>query len=364
MSRSKLGSIRKLPSGSWLARVKHKGDSRSGTYATEHEAKLAVARMALELGKPSPKPSKVLTVGEYYYEYYMPMHMANGTAKSTMKLYESSWNAHVSRYANTPIDKLSRVEIKRWLLSIPTHGARNNSYKLLRQILNAAMDDEIIETHPLLRSLKLAAPRKQRPVLWDKDQVMHAIDHIWLHPVASKYLPLVLVMVGGGLRREEGLALTRENLAFIYDERGCTCIVDISRAWVKVDGMKDTKTSGSTRTVVIGEPFSSMLDQVAPEYGWIVAGKDFVLPANPTRCTAVWRSLFKEHGGELDLPYITLYQLRATHATLMQAAAIEDTVISAAHGHTQLSTDYKHYLSPDIGIMVDASNRLADYLSS
>ena len=47
-----------------------------------------------------------------------------------------------------------------------------------------------------------------------------------------------------------------------------------------------------------------------------------------------------------EVPFIHLKQMRATHATMMQAAGVSDSLNAAMHGHSE-RVAYTNYLMPD-----------------
>lgn len=368
----KFGHKEQLPSGSWRVRV----DTRSGgrrrtmtrTVATEREADLALARFAVELGRDPSFGEHTMTVGEYFEVLYMPGLAAQGIANATARLYRSSWNAHLrDRWQDVPLDEVRRQDVKRWLLSIGSAGGRNNAMKLMRQILNAAMDDEVIETHPMLRPIKINAPMSAgaKPgYVWGPAELFACIDFLYTAQEKwRKLLPAVLAMAGGGLRREEAFALSRQDMAFLRGPEGCTCLVSVDKAYTPKDGFKAAKTPQSVRVAVIADPFASMLDEECPEYGPIVPGAEWPLPLNPTRATVSWKSMFAENGGPLAVPYIWFNQLRHTHETLYQSAGVGDALNSRAHGHSQLKTDYSHYLYPDLDALIGAAWQLSAWIA-
>lgn len=63
-------------------------------------------------------------------------------------------------------------------------------------------------------------------------------------------------------------------------------------------------------------------------------------------------------GVEPPIPYIPLSRMRATHASMMQAAGVIDSLNAAAHGHSQ-KVSYKHYQRADT---VNASVAVAELL--
>lgn len=370
MTRSALGNKRRLPSGRWQVRMSvGYRDSDGGqrtvtrTVDTERQADIELGRLAIQMGRQPSMGDGDVTLGEYWEWYYRPY--METLARGTRVLYESTWRAHVSVFSGRPMTSISRSDVRRWLTSIHGDSARDNSTKLLRQILNAAMDDEVIDSHALTRPLRVQRVQARRRMpLWGPSEVISCIDHLYTDDRMARLVPVVLVMVGGGLRREEAFALDRGRMAWVGLPGAEVCIVDVSAAYTPADHMKTTKNTPSERVVAIGEPFSSMLYETMPEYGPIVRGSRWPDPLSPTWATRLWKSMFRENGGDLDLPFVTLNKLRATHETLMQSAGVQDTVLSSFHGHAQLSTDYRHYLSPDMGTMMGATDAVTRLFGS
>lgn len=329
-------------------------------HGTERDAEAALGRLAIEMGR-SPHVGDSMTLAQYWEWYYLPS--LDGLTRATREGYLSAWRVHVApALGERDMASLSRVEVRRWLLSIAAPKARRNAMKLLRQVLNSAMDDELLDSHPLQRAIRLPQEREARPTLWGAGEVMACLDHMWLDARMARFLPPVLLMSGGGLRREEAMAVERRHCAWLSDATGARmCLVSVGRAYTPRDGYKATKTARSGRVVAIPDPFASMLDEAMPEWGPCVWPRSLASswrPYDPDAMSHAWHRMFSCHGGTLDLPYITINQLRATHETLMQRAGVEDSVLSAFHGHSQISTDYRHYLSPDVGAYIDAARAL------
>lgn len=334
-------------------------------HGTERDADTALGRLAIEMGK-SPHVGDSMTLADYWAWYYAPS--LDGLANVTREGYEAAWRNHVApAFGDRDMTSLSRVEVRRWLLSIEAPVARRNAMKLLRQVLNAAMDDELLESHPLQRPVRLPQPRSERARLWGAGEVVACIDHMWMDSSMARFLPPVLLMAGGGLRREEAMAAERRHCAWLTEPTGARmCLVSVEGAYTPRDGYKATKTAQSTRVVAIPDPFASMLDETMPECGPCVWPRSLArawVPYDPDAMSRAWHGMFSCHGGTLDLPYITVNQLRAVHETMMQRAGVEDSVLSSFHGHSQINTDYKHYLSPDVDSYMAAARLLGDSLS-
>lgn len=233
---------------------------------TERDAAAALGRLAMEMGK-SPHAGDSLTLSQYWEWYYLPS--LDGLTRATREGYEAAWRNHVApAFGGRDMSSLSRVEVRRWLLSVRAPSARRNAMKLLRQMLNAAMDDELLDSHPLQRPVRVPQARTERPRLWTAQEVMACVDHMWMDPRMSRFLPPVLLMAGGGLRREEAMAVERRHCAWLSDASGASmCLVSVERAYTPRDGYKETKTAQSTRIAALPDPFASMLDETMPGVG-------------------------------------------------------------------------------------------------
>ena len=133
-------------------------------HGTERDADTALGALAIEMGR-SPHVGDSMTLGGYWEAYYRPS--LDELARATAEGYEAAWRNHVGpRFATRDMASISRVEVRGWLLSIRAPSARRNAMKLLRQVLNAAMDDELLDAHPLMRPVRLPQPRRERVRLW------------------------------------------------------------------------------------------------------------------------------------------------------------------------------------------------------
>ena len=290
-----------------------------------------------------------------------------------MSLYESTWRTWLlPTWGERDILSVRRRDVKAWLYSIERPGARTNAMKLMRQMLNATIDDELQDTHALVRPIAMPVPtkrqhaaRRARRPSWGVGEIMRALDYAEEHE--PRILPVVLAMAGAGLRREEAVALSRSKLAFVYSDGACVCYALIDDVYTPKDKFRGTtKNRWSERVVVMGDPFATRLDMCAPEWGPLCPHSRWGTHENevmdPGRVSTLWRRMFAENGGGLDLPYITINRLRHVHETLMQSAGVLDTVNSSFHGHARLETDYRHYLNPAVRDMEAAALTVSEYV--
>lgn len=191
--------------------------------------------------------------------------------------------------------------------------------------------------------------------VWDIDTVLLAMDRLRGLPIETCWL----AMIGAGLRREEALALHWRDVRRIKVAGREVTQIAVHAANTAVDGIGTTKTKKSVRIVAMVEPFGSRL--------WELAGDrdDLICGLSPKNISRRWRMMWeplkagkhmpKEPATHVargvmladpEVPFIHLKQMRATHATMMQAAGVSDSLNAAMHGHSE-RVAYTNYLMPD-----------------
>ena len=188
----------------------------------------------------------------------------------------------------------------------------------------------------------LRYPRADTSIeVWDAHEAVEALERLRGHRI----YPLVLLMVGAGLRRSEALAASWDDVEF-----GETVTVRVDKSF-RHGTMRPTKNQSSVRTVPIAEPFASMLRDIRSE------GR--ICPMTEDAAKSSWRRLRK---GELAGMSIPMKNLRHTHESLMRDAGVSDSVNSQLHGHSDIKTDYRHYLARTSQSSRDAARRLGAYM--
>ena len=192
--------------------------------------------------------------------------------------------------------------------------------------------------------------------VWDIQTVLMAMERLRGLPIETCWL----AMVGGGLRREEALALKWNDVRRIRVAGRMVTQIAVHGANTSKDGMGTTKTKKSVRIVAMVEPFGARLWELAGDRDSLVCD---ISPKNisrrwrlmweplksgskhmPKQCaTHVYRGVML---ADPEIPFIHLKQMRATHTTMMQAAGVPDSLNAAVHGHSE-RVAYTNYLMPD-----------------
>lgn len=349
MPRSRLGSKRQRPDGSWEVRVTH-GRRRDGSprtvsrvVATEAEADATIVVLSAEMGR-SPSLGDSMTVDQYFWGVFYPRKAASRT-HATAGFYRSCYRSQVAEtFADLPLDAIPKATIRTWAAQLPAQSAP--SYvKCLRAILRSAWEDGLMPDEPMRGRLDLPS-RDTRPApVWTAEQASEAL--VRLRGVDIE--PLCLAMLGAGLSASEARACDWEDFS-----PDCT-EVTVDGAYTEMDGMKGPKTSRRYRTVPVLGVCAERLRELQGTGPICVnrRGKRMGPGTTPKR----WAALFA--GPRCDLrtreelppapmwgiPRIAMNRLRATHETLMLRAGVPDALNSAIHGHSQ-KVAYSHYLAP------------------
>lgn len=334
--RSRLGSKRRRPDGSWEVRVTHgrrrDGSSRSVSrvVATEAEADAAIVALAAEMGR-SPSMGDPMTVDAYFWGIFIPRKEAVRT-RATVDFYTSAYRTHVAEtFADLPLDAVPKATIRTWAAQLPAQSAP--AYvRALRAILRSAWEDGLIPDEPMRSRLDLPS-RDTRPApVWTAEQAAEALSRLR----GADVEPLALVMVGAGLSASESRALSWSDLSADCSE------VTVAGAYTQRDGMKGPKNARRYRTVPVLGVCAARLRELRSEGPLVLNRRGQRM--GPGTVARRWAALWE--GGTMEgVPRIPMNRLRATHETLMLRAGVPDALNSAIHGHSQ-KVAYSHYLAP------------------
>ena len=247
------GAVRKLPSGRWQARMLVNGRHISlGSYAQKADANAALrdALGAQDAGTwVDPRKGRI-TFGSYADEWIAGRH---DLAMRTRNDYEDLLRLHLNpAFGATPLADISVLAVRRWWAraSGPDgHGRAPKTYRLLRAILNTAVEDGLIPRNPCRIKGAGADNTPERPTV-TVGQVYAIAEAI-----VPRYRGLVLLAAFTGLRFGELRALRRKRL----DLDGATVLVapedgNVQRDRSGAARFTRPKSRAGARTVAIPGP--------------------------------------------------------------------------------------------------------------
>ena len=273
---------------------------------------------------------------------------AKGLANATLSDYRKQWRLRIRpAFGDARVADVRFSHVQAWLYGM-TPNTAHHAARTLKRMLSVAVDLEVIPSNPLMgRRLDFpvarSAPGVDGPpsMPWGAREVSLCMERLR----GERVEPLWLVLAGGGLRTEEGLALWWEDVGFRYVAGSLVADIAVWKAWTEADGLKRTKNASSTRVVPIPAPFSERLAELARQ-----GPRVRLWDAYGRYASREWRRLFLPGARLSALPYAPLSSMRSVHETLMQEAGVLDTVNARIHGRTNVQTGYAHYLRPSVAL--------------
>ncbi len=207
------GTVDRLPSGRWRARLNALDGSRVslGSFRTKTEAERALAVAVGEQTKNAwvnPRSGR-LTFATYAEGW---IDHRSGLRPRTVELYEYQLRVHLlPTFGELALNEITPAHVRSWhsrLTKAATPGSVTISkvYRLLRAILNTAVEDELISKNPC--NIKGAGSERspERPIatVEQVDQLASAID--------ARFRALVYLATYTTLRYGELFALRRRNI--------------------------------------------------------------------------------------------------------------------------------------------------------
>lgn len=239
-----------------------------------------------------------------------------------------------------PIFGSSRMEgmtpraVQRGLLQMPNENARHHAMKVLRQMYNEAWNDEQVESNPFLRRIKVSKPKVRR-----QDVLKPSEFPQWIAAMRGfEHEAAILMVLGGGLRREEAIPLVRDDDVTYVERNGRPYVYLRIHGAVTDFEAKDTKTEDSERTVVIGGTLARRIEELR-EPGMLVFHGVGGKAIQPNRLSKKYKKWCEQQG----VRYVTVKNLRNSYATFRQANGADPTITSKSLGHVNLNIDYDHY---------------------
>jgi integrase len=358
--RRRFGSIRELASGQWQARYRGPdGIMRPAdrTFPTKTEAERWLTRTEADiLNDEWTNPEAGLISFEEFATFWIE-ERPNLRPKTAENYRYVLANHLTPALGSRTMAEIKERNIRRWRKNLLDGGVSvataAKAYRLLKAIMNTAVDDGLIRRNPC--RIKGAAQDRspERPVL-SLQQVFTLADVI--HP---RYRALILLAVFGCLRWGELAALRRMDIDL------ATRTVRIERTLTELRGNGQVfgppKTDAGHRTVafpdfIVSDLTSHLAQFTAPEADALV----FTSPTGtPLRPSNFRRRTWAKAIEAARLPAIHFHDLRHTGNTLTAEAGanLRELMERMGHSSTRAAMIYLHSTS-------ERQRALADTLSA
>jgi integrase len=339
--RRTFGTVRQLASGQWQARYSEDGRqiSLGETFDTEKQAWAALSQVETDLARGthvSPTAARG-TVGVFWEDY---RSTKTDWAATTRQNRETVWRLYVGpTFDRLTFAQVTPSRVKAWHAGLHKDSPANATaaYRLLRQVLAAAVDDNRLPSNPC----KVAgagvdrAPERHIATLAEVEAIVEAMP--------ERMRLLILLATYTGLRRSELLGLRRQDLDVVH-----RTVSVVHTTHHLADGQVVTqgpKTRAGRRTVAFGK---SIVDDVAghlarnvgPERHALVFTGDQGGPLRPH----VLGKAFRRARTSIGRDDLTLHDLRHTSNTLTAAtgATLPELMHRMGHATPHSALRYLH----------------------
>ena len=394
--RAGLGSKREVAPGKWVVRVQagYRADGKARrvsrtVYGTELEADAAILELARGLGAQVAERAGV-TLDQYYWGVFRgtPSNRGKPRAKASLREYDGQMERYVSPFiGNAEIAGITHEQLR---MCIERSGAPTKTKTVLRAVMRRAYDDGWIAEMPFQRRVITVRQRKPPVEPWTAVEAAAALRKLSRSTERPDLVMNAYLILGlSGLRKEEALAVRPCDIksTTTYDLATGSAVestfIEVSRAYTDDDGIKETKTEGSVRTVPVlmagRERLAEILGLLRPGAETVTEGggssvmdaaelaKEVeawtgqrIVNMRGDNLVRAWRRMCERH----NLRYIPPKALRHTSETLMVASGVSALSVMDLHGHTDLGTDYRHYIKPGLAERERAAQRVGETLGA
>jgi len=354
----------------WTVFICHQGKRKSirvGDKAAA-EAVASSIREQLKMGALDLTPKKkMITFGEYarkWLEGYGETHLKY----STLKSYTLSLKNHLAFFDATPIDRITRTEIKEMIYAKLKSGLAPNSVKNIKNILSGilshALEDGLLLANPVSRLGKLIKTKERKtdvtPLTRDEAQAL--LEAVGKH--YPRYYPFFLCALRTGMRLGELLALEWGDIDF---QGG---FIEVRRAYTK--GQLTTPKNGKSRRVDMSRQLADTLKELRTDRkrealakGWGEVPELVFLNYEGRMINSfnLRPRVFHAALEKVGLRRIRIHDLRHTFASLLlqNGESIVYVKDQLGHGSISITVDTYGHLVP--GANRQAVDRLDDNFS-
>jgi integrase len=274
----------------------------------------------------------------------------------TLIAYDEMWRLYIApTLGDRRLNTITRADVERIVTAAGERSAwrANDTLKVVRRLLNAAVDAEVITRNPASR---VHAPRIEQAEPWvlTADEVDRLAD-----AVPDRYRAMVLLAAYGSLRWSELVALKLDRVDLM--RRRVRVEEKTVEAGRLIDG--EPKTKRSRRWVTLPEFVAFAIAEHVRQFPPGDDGLVFTAPmGGPIRRSAFRRLVWTKSADAAGLAGFPFRNLRHTGATMALAAGVNPVLVAFRLGHTSTAMIEKHYgrliesMDADIADRLDAAS--------
>ncbi|MFK0288883.1 tyrosine-type recombinase/integrase [Streptomyces sp. NPDC090442] len=341
--RRRYGSVRQLPSGRWQARYPDaNGDLRAApeTFETKTDAEIWLSQTEADQTRGDwidPHAGEV-----NFLEYATKWIDERGLAATTDELYRRLLRLHLEpTLGSLAVNEIGPSRVRTWRAErLTATGATTvaKSYRLLKAIMETAVDDELIRRNPCRIKGAGKEEADERPIA-TVEQVFALADTIGL-----RWRLMVLLGAFASMRPEELAELRRKDVDLdegtIWVKRAAPELTTGKRA------LGDPKSRAGTREIVLP---TFVLTDLRQHLEWFAEpgpdGLVFVGERGAPFRRSTFGCKYRKARKKVGLPEdFRFYDLRGTGNTLAAdtGAKLKDLMVRAGHSSARAQLIYQH----------------------
>ena len=290
-------------------------------------------------------------------DVWYPIKHSLGIAITTLDKYEDHIPTIKRDLGHLMLSGITSDHLQYFLNQFQDKPCTQNEYrKLLQNILNVAIEEELLLFNPIKRVRTVGYKPKSKVPYFFSD--VEALYKKLKEKNSKLYTPVVLALVFSE-SREEVTAGLESDITRIEDGKFA---IQIDKAYVTVKGkgyVTRQKTDSRAR-------FSIFDDTIYDQIRWFKKHNDI---ASEFLCCNLDGSRispntisneFPEFLSDNNLKHITFHGLRTSFANLCKRAGIDPDTCFRLMGHANFQTTVEHYNKVDDVLIFDATTKLAD----
>lgn len=293
---------------------------------TQREFQEAIYRILSKVRQPEVGSSKeIRQFGEYAIEW-MEIFKKPKVNGNTYIQYKSKMSILIDAFGDMNIASITQKDIQLFLngMNMRAESYVRDVLNILRQVLDAAKEDEIISKNPAAskRIVNSAKGKTERRALTEDEQ-RKIVDRFSSVERREDRLYLALLFYGG-MRPGEVLGLRWEDI-----DRGSS-VIHIRQAvatHINEGVIGSTKTAAGKRDI----PLMPQLERLLEPFGMrgLIFSKEDGEPFTGQMRKRMWERICKQ----IELEGITPYNLRHTMATMLREAEVDIKAAQSIMGH-------------------------------
>jgi integrase len=365
--RRQMGGIDRLPSGRYRVRIVEPGTGRRvsvGTYRTKGDAEQEYAKALTDQGRGAwvPPDRGRVTLREYAPRWLAARLTVRGEPlrPRVIELYESELRLHILPVlGDVPLGLLSKATVRSWhadlLAKGPGASTTAKCYRLLRAMLNTAVEDGLIVTNPC--TIKGAgvesSDERAVPTVSQVEALAAKVD--------PRFKALVLLAAYAGLRRGELFGLTRRHVDL--KRQIVTVAIQRQQSAKGEELIGPPKTDAGRRPVTI--PLAALPALKEHLERWVEPGPDarvFTGVKGGSLRPHVWQKQWADARAAFGLDDLHFHDLRHVAGTLAAAtgAGTKELMHRLGHVSSQAALRYQHATPDRDRAIADGMDRLIE----